>query len=332
MSNARPEGSGQRTRRRLRSHWAGAPLLAAVAAVAAAKAGAARAEGFLAPAGPVAMAQNVHFWQVTWISMIVVLPVLVGVPLLAWHYRYGNARARYMPNWDFSHALEWVMWLVPAAIVVVLGVLLWQGAHSLDPYRPIASDKAPLKVQVVGLDWKWLFIYPDYHIATVGEMAFPQDRPVQMELTTDTVMQSFLVPALAGQIYAMPGMVTKLNLAADRVGHFDGMNTQYSGDGFDDQHFTAVAMSKDDFDAWLKEVQAKGVALNPMAYARLATSSTPAEVRATFGNPAMPPSVTYFNDVPTDLFGGIVMRYHNGHPMTPADQPGTAAYNTKYSG
>ena len=305
-------------------------VLASAPAFVLAAANAGKADGILTPSGPVANAMTTHFWQVTWISMIVVLPVLIGVPLIAWWYRYGNNKARYTPHWDFDHALEWAMWIVPAIIVFVLSILLWQGTHTLDPYKPLASKKAPLQVEVVGLDWKWLFIYPEYHIATVGMMAFPQDRPVQMKLTTDTVMQSFLISALGGQIYAMPGMVTQLNLAADKVGHFDGNNTQYTGDGFHDQHFTAVSMSKSDFDNWLKSVQKDGVALNQMAYNHLAASSTPDQVRALFGNRAMPPHVTYFNDVPSGLFNTVVMRYHSGKPIPSADQPGSAAYNAKY--
>lgn len=284
---------------------------------------------FMSPDGPVAALQREHFWQVTLISMIVVLPVLIGVPLIAWRYRYGNARARYTPNWDFSHALELAMWLVPAAVVVVLGALLWIDTAKLDPYKPLASSKAPMQVQVVGLDWKWLFIYPEYHIATVGEMAFPQDRPVELSLTTDTVMQSFLISALGGQIYAMPGMVTKLNLAADHPGTFEGMNTQYNGEGFDKQHFNAVAMTPDNFLAWVKDVQAKGVALNAQAYQTLAKSSTPQQVRATFGNSAMPADATYFSEVPTDLFAEIVNRYMSGKAVSPAEQPGAADYNAR---
>ncbi|WP_241560093.1 cytochrome ubiquinol oxidase subunit II [Solirhodobacter olei] len=287
---------------------------------------------FMAPEGPIAAMQRYHFWQVTAISMIVVLPVLIGVPILIWRYRYGNTKARYTPHWDFSHSLEWLMWLVPAAIVLVLGAILWIDTHELDPYKPLASTKPPLQVEVVGLDWKWLFIYPEYHIATVGEMAIPKDRPVSLKLTTDTVMQSFMISALAGQIYAMPGMVTKMHLIADRVGHYDGDNTQYSGEGFHGQHFTAVSMGKGDFDAWVKKAQTFGTALNPMAYNRLAVSSTPAQVRATFGNTAMPPHVTFFNDVPSGFFKKIVMRYHHGKPVPADQQPGTAAYNAKYSG
>jgi cytochrome o ubiquinol oxidase subunit II len=153
-------------------------------------------QSFLTPDGPVALLQYHYLWLITLVTLIVVAPVIVGVPLLAWRYRYGNTKARYAPHWDFSPALEYPMWLVPVAIVVVLSIFAWSYTHRLDPYRAIASSKPPLRVQVVGLDWKWLFIYPDYHIATVGEMAFPEDRPVSMTLTTDTVMQSFMIPAL----------------------------------------------------------------------------------------------------------------------------------------
>ena len=288
-----------------------------------------KSQSFLTPDGPVSALEHYHLWLITLITLIVVAPVVVGVPLLAWRYRYGNTRARYAPNWDFSTALEWPMWLVPLAIVAVLSVYLWIYTHELDPYRPIAARKPPLRVQVVGLDWKWLFIYPDYHIATVGEMAFPQDRPVSMELTTDTVMQSFMIPALGGQIYAMPGMVTRLNLEADRTGEFEGMNTQYNGDGFHAQHFQAVAIAPQDFDSWVKTVQHIGAALNPTSYGILARSSTPAEVHNQFGDMAMPKDITFFNDVASRLFAGIVMRYHGDRAVSPAEEPGTIAYNAK---
>jgi cytochrome o ubiquinol oxidase subunit 2 len=285
--------------------------------------------GFLTPGGPIASFQLHHLWQVTLIVLIVVVPVLVGVPLLAWRYRYGNTKAQYAPHWDFSTALEYPMWLIPAAIVVVLSVFVWIDAHKLDPYRPIASSKPPLDVQVVGLDWKWLFIYPAYHIATVGELAFPQDRPVSMRLTTDTVMQSFMIPELGGQIYAMPGMVTQLNLKADKDGSFEGMNTQYNGDGFHAQHFQAVAMKSQDFDHWVEAVQAKGVALNQAGYSLLGKSSTPAEVRSQLGTAAMPKDVTFFNDVAPDLFQTIVKRYHDGKELPSDEQPGSAAYDAQ---
>jgi cytochrome o ubiquinol oxidase subunit II len=287
-----------------------------------------KSQSFLTPGGPASALEYHHLWLITLVTLIVVAPVIVGVPLLAWRYRYGNTRARYAPHWDFSYALEWPMWFVPVAIVVVLSVYLWNYTHTLDPYRSLATDKPAVRVQVVGLDWKWLFIYPDYGIATVGKMAFPQDRPVSMKLTTDTVMQSFMIPALGGQIYAMPGMVTQLNLKADRTGDFEGMNTQYNGNGFHAQHFQAVAMTPQDFDGWVKSVQQNSVALNQSNYRRLAESSTPAEVHNQFGNAAMSKDVTLFN-VASTLFAGIVSRYHTGKVLSPTDQPGTAAYNAK---
>jgi cytochrome o ubiquinol oxidase subunit 2 len=284
-------------------------------------------QSFLTPDGPVAILQYHYLWLITLITLIVVAPVVIGVPLLAWRYRYGNTKARYAPHWDFSAALEWPMWLVPVAIVIVLSVFVWNYTHQLDPYRAIASDKPPLRVQVVGLDWKWLFIYPDYHIATVGEMAFPQDRPVSMTLTTDTVMQSFMIPALGGQIYAMPGMVTQLNLAAGHTGDFEGMNTQYNGDGFHAQHFQAVAMTTQDFSRWVKDAQQNGAALDAANYKILGESSTPEQVRAHFGNLSMPKDVTFFNNAAPDFFMDIVMRYHGRKSVPPAQQPGSTVYD-----
>lgn len=282
---------------------------------------------FLAPAGPVAAQQYHHLIQVVVLSLIVVLPVIVGVPWLAWHYRQGNRKAGYKPHWEFSHALEWVMWLVPTIIVLVLSVLLWKNIQALDPYKKISGDKAPVQVEVVGLDWKWLFIYPRYHIASVGELVFPNGQPLSMKLTTDTVMQSFLIPSLGSQIYAMAGMVTQLNLVSRHKGRFEGMNTQYNGDGFDKQHFTAHAVSRAAFKQWVARVQKDGVALNQQAYRRLALSSTPAQVHQTFANRAMPARVTWFNNVAPDFFRGIVMRYLKGKAVKPVDQPGAVAYN-----
>lgn len=291
-----------------------------------------REQSFLTPDGPVSALQLHHFLLIALVTLIVVAPVIVGVPLLAWRYRYGNTKARYAPNWDFSTALEYPMWVIPAAIVVVLGVYLWIDTHQLDPYRAIAATRPPVRVQVVGLDWKWLFIYPDYHIATVGELAFPQDRPLSIRLTTDTVMQSFMIPALGGQIYAMPGMTTQLNLKADKPGRFDGMNTQYNGDGFHAQHFQAVAMPTAKFDAWVKTVQQHGVALNADSYRILGERSTPDQVRRQLGDAAMPSGVTFFNDTMPGLFGQIVKHYHTGTAIPPAQQPGGTTYDAKMAG
>jgi cytochrome o ubiquinol oxidase subunit II len=291
-----------------------------------------RRQSFLTPDGPVAILQYHYLWLITLITLIVVAPVIIGVPVLAWRYRYSNTNARYAPHWDFSATLEWLMWAVPAAIVIVLSVFVWNYTHQLDPYRAIASDKPPLRVQVVGLDWKWLFIYPDYHIATVGELAFPQDRPVSMTLTTDTVMQSFMIPALGGQIYAMPGMVTKLNLAANHTGDFEGMNSQYNGDGFHAQHFQAVAMTPQDFSRWVKDAQQNGAALDAANYKILSERSTPEQVRARLGNLSMPKRVTFFNNAAPDVFMNIVMRYHGRTAVPPARQPGSTVHDATVAG
>ena len=162
---------------------------------------------FLDPQGPMASAQLAHLLKMSAITLVVVLPVLVLVPLLAWRYRYKNKRARYAPEWEYSGPLELAMWGVPAVIVVLLGTQLWRNTIALDPYAPLGLSR-PVVVQVVGLDWKWLFIYPELGIASVGELAVPAGTPLALRLTSDTVMQSFIVSALGSQIYAMPGMTT----------------------------------------------------------------------------------------------------------------------------
>ncbi len=276
---------------------------------------------FLDPQGPVAAAQRWHLFEVVAMVMIVVLPVLVLTPLIAWRYRRKNEAARYTPKWSFSRPLEFVIWGVPITIVAILAVLLWRDTHVLDPYSPLQADKPPLRVQVVGLDWKWLFIYPDEGIASVGELAFPADRSLALELTTNSVMQSFFIPALGSQIYAMAGMVTKLHLAADGPGRFLGENTLFSGTGFHKQKFTAVAMAPGDFDGWVETVRSDGVALDETAYRVLARQSTPEAAREVLGTPAMPENVLFFTDIPPNLFAAIVGKYRDGAPDEAASTP-----------
>lgn len=267
---------------------------------------------FLDPAGPVAAAQRDHFLQIIALVMIVVLPVLVLTPLIAWRYRRSNDASRYTPNWTFSRPLEFVIWGVPIAIVTVLAVLLWRNTQALDPYLPLPMDNPPLRVQVVGLDWKWLFIYPDEGIATVGELAFPADRPLALELTTDTVMQSFFIPAIGSQIYAMAGMVTRLHLAARGPGFFKGENSQFNGTGFHKQKFTAVAMPQGDFAQWIDTVRSNGIALDEATYRVLARKSTPDTAYKVLGTSAMPQNLLYFTNVTPGLFATIVDKYHDG--------------------
>ncbi|MCA8867567.1 MAG: cytochrome ubiquinol oxidase subunit II [Rhodobacteraceae bacterium] len=281
---------------------------------------------FLDPGGPIAAAQRAHLLEVVAWTMIAILPVFILVPLMLWRYRYRNRSAKYTPDWDRSPLLEIVMWGVPFAIVAVLTTLLWKSTHALDPYKPIDGSGQPVNVQVIGLDWKWLFIYPDLGIATVNQFAFPEDSSIGLDITTDTVMQSFIVPALAGQIYAMPGMRTKLHLLADQPGRFLGENVQWSGLRFSEQKFDALAMTRADFDAWVAEVRSNGVALDARTYAELGTPSVGAEIHDKLGTTEMPAGVVWFNQVEPNLFTKVIGRYTDGRPVPPQNQPGAVGY------
>ncbi len=281
---------------------------------------------FMDPQGPIASVQKVHLIRATALIMIAVIPVLVLVPLIVLRYRRRKGgNAAYRPDWDFSVGLEMLMWGVPIAIVALLSYYLWKATHRLDPYSAPFGDDPALRVQVVGLDWKWLFIYPDLGIATVGELGIPVKRQVAMTLTTDTVMQSFMIPALAGQIYAMPGMTTQLHLSADVPGRMQGENTQYNGRGFTKQKFATLAMEDGGFDAWVDQVKSVGIPLDEVTYGTLAMRSDRDEVQAALGTPDMPDAALYFT-VQDDLFRSIIARYHSGKPLLRADQPGTTEF------
>ena len=181
--------------------------------------------GVLAAAGPVAEHERHLFLMVCFVMLFVIGPVLLLTPIFAWHYRLANTKSAYRPQWSFSWSLEGLIWIPPAMIVVVLAVFLWRDTHALDPYKPLRADLPATEVQAVALDWKWLFIYPGQQVATVNELVFPADRPVHLTLTSGTVMQSLLFPQLAGQIYAMAGMTTQLNMAVNTPGTYKGENT-----------------------------------------------------------------------------------------------------------
>ena len=200
----------------------------------------------LDPKGPIALAERDLLFTAVVLMLIVVIPVFVMTFLFAWRYRASNTKARYTPDWTYYVAVDSEVWLVPAAIVIALGTLLWRNTHKLDPYRPIDPSVQPLQVEVVAQDWKWLFIYPAQGIAVVNQLVFPSGTPLSLRITSDTVMNSFYIPALGGQIYAMAGMQTRLHLLADAPGRFTGRNIQYSGSGFSDQHFEAMATSPPD--------------------------------------------------------------------------------------
>jgi len=254
----------------------------------------------LDPKGPIALAQRDLLFTAFFLMLIVVIPVFVMTFLFAWRYRSSNTKARYTPDWTYSITVDAVVWLVPAAIVIALGTLLWRNTHALDPYRPIDPSVQPLQVEVVAQDWKWLFIYPEQGIAVVNQLAFPSAKPLSLRITSDTVMNSFYIPALGGQIYAMAGMQTRLHLLADAPGRFLGRNVQYSGAGFPDQHFEAIAMSPDDFNAWVAKVKQSPDKLDAANYRALAVRSK--------GHP-----VTYYSAVAPGLFDSIIAKYSGGH-------------------
>jgi cytochrome o ubiquinol oxidase subunit 2 len=228
--------------------------------------------------------------------LIVVIPVFVMAAIFTWFYRPASKHDVYKPDWGYSVWMDSLVWLVPAAIVIVIGTMVWEYTHKLDPYRPIAHDQEPLEVQVVAQDWKWLFLYPEQQIAVVNELAFPSDRQLALRITSDTVMNSLLIPALGGQIYAMAGMETRLHLLADAPGTFRGRNMQYSGAGFANQYFDAHGMSNDDFEAWVAKARQSENRLDAAAYEELARPSQ------------LHPVTTYAAFEP-NLFATIIAKY-----------------------
>lgn len=250
----------------------------------------------LDPKGPIALAERDLLFTAFGFMLIVILPTFVLTFLFVWRYRAGNKNARYDPDWSYSGRIDAVIWLVPALIIIALGTLVWTNTHKLDPYKQLASPVPPLEVEVVAQDWKWLFIYPKQKVAVVNQLAFPSGRPLSLKITSDTVMNSFFIPALGGQIYAMAGMQTRLNLLADEPGRFVGRNTQYSGDGFSDQQFEALAMTPADFDAWLAKVRQSPETLDEAAYRALA-------------KPSIKHPTAYYSEVAPNLFGSIIAGY-----------------------
>src|SRR5689334_14713661 len=214
----------------------------------------------LAPAGDVAAQQRDLLVVSTLLMLVIIIPVMALTVFFAWRYRQSNAAATYAPDWDHSTKLELVIWAAPLLIIICLGALTWLGTHLLDPYRridriepgqPVTEAHKPLRVEVVALDWKWLFIYPDYGIASVNELAAPVNQPIDFRITSSTVMNSFYIPALAGQIYAMPAMETKLHAVINRPGTYTGFSANYSGAGFSGMRFAFHGLSDQAFTDWV---------------------------------------------------------------------------------
>ena len=248
----------------------------------------------LDPKGPIGAQERSIIITATVLMLIVVVPVIALILIFAWRYRSSNEKAEYRPNWSHSNTIEAVVWLIPCIIVAALGVITWRTSHALDPYRPLDSKVKPIRIDAVALDWKWLFIYPDQKVATVNEVAFPTNVPVEFHITSATVMNAFFIPQLGSQIYAMAGMQTQLHLLASAPGTYQGLSSNYSGDGFSGMTFKAIAVpSRQGFDAWVAKVKAAPRTLGAAAYEQLAKASE--------NNP-----VAYYSRVQPDLFADIV--------------------------
>jgi cytochrome o ubiquinol oxidase subunit 2 len=267
----------------------------------------------LDPSGAVAARQSALLIESTGLMLLIIVPVIALTLFFAWRYRESNTAATYEPDWDHSTQLELVIWGAPLLIIICLGAMTWMGTHLLDPFRPIGNTAAQqtniepnahaavaqpeanahLEVDVVALDWKWLFIYPQYGIATVNQLAAPVDRTIDFHITSSSVMNSFSIPALAGQIYAMPGMETALYAVMNKTGTYDGFSANYSGAGFSGMHFPFVSLASDDFDKWVANAKANGGSLNRSDYLKLEQPSENEPARS-------------YASVESDLFNAIV--------------------------
>ena len=228
----------------------------------------------LEPSGMIGRKQFRLFLIATLLMLIVIVPVLVLTPYIYWKYRERNKSAKYAPDWDNSHLVEAIWWGIPLVIIIILSVITWKSCHELDPFKPIVTDKKPLRIQVVALQWKWLFIYPEQNIATVNFIQIPVDTPIAFEITADAPMNSFWIPKLGGQMYAMAGMKTQLHLIANEPGSFFGCSANISGEGFAGMTFTVQADSDSSFDGWVQKVQTSSTNLDLETYNDLAKPSS----------------------------------------------------------
>jgi cytochrome o ubiquinol oxidase subunit 2 len=258
----------------------------------------------LNPSGDVAAQQGKLIITSTLLMLLIIVPVIALTVLFAWRYHHNNKAAEYDPEWDHSTRLEVVIWGAPILIIIGLGLLTWFSTHRLDPYRPVEridaqrplpADAKPLEVQVVSMDWKWLFIYPEQGIASVNKLVTPIDVPIRFKLTSSTVMNSFYIPALAGQIYTMPGMETKLHAVLNKTGIYDGFSANYSGDGFSQMRFKYHGVTADEFDNWVKTAKSDQKLLDRAVYLELDKPSQQVPARD-------------YGKVAPDLFDAVVNR------------------------
>ena len=258
----------------------------------------------LNPSGDIASQQARLLVVSTLLMLIIIVPVILLTVLFAWRYRKNNTSATYSPEWDHSTMLELIIWGGPLLIIIALGLITWISTHTLDPYRPLSridathpvtADTKTLTVEVVALDWKWLFIYPELGIASVNELAAPVDMPIRFKITASSVMNSFYIPALAGQIYAMPGMETSMHAVINQAGDYDGFSANYSGAGFSDMRFKFHGMTPENFERWVQRTKNSPLMLHRADYSQLT-------------EPTQRDPVKLFGHVEDNLFHAIVNR------------------------
>ena len=259
----------------------------------------------LDPGGPVGRGEKIILIDSLAIMLAIVAPVIVATLIVAWWYRASNPSARYLPRWSFHGGIELVVWGIPFMVIILLGGVTWIGAHQFDPARPLAAKTPPLQIQVVAMDWKWLFIYPQQQIASVNRVVVPAGVPLHFSLTSASVMNAFFVPQLGSMIYTMNGMTTELNLLADAPGIFHGLSAQFSGEGFSDMRFDLHSVSPEQFSAWVNRVRGNGLELNAATYMELTEQGVPV-------------SSSSFGEVDPQLFHRIVTL-----SLPPGRGPGT---------
>jgi cytochrome o ubiquinol oxidase subunit 2 len=271
--------------------------------------------GVLDPVGSIGAQEKQILLNSTAIMFAIVIPVILATIAFAWWFRSGNRKAKYLPGWDYSGRIELVVWSIPLMTVILLGGIAWIGSHDLDPAKPLPSAARPLNVEVVSLDWKWLFIYPDQGVATVNQLVVPTGVPVNFRLTSATVWNAFFIPRFGTMIYTMPGMATRLNLQANEDGIYEGQSSQFSGDGFSGMRFKVRAIPADQFNAWVGSARGAGRTLDGPAYSELAKQSSDV------------PPITYSGVAP-GLFDAV-MGMRPSPPEPPRERHPSAEVSTR---
>lgn len=272
--------------------------------------------GVLNPKGVIAIAEKNLLLTALSLMAIIIIPVFVMLFSFAWRYRASNTKAKYTPNWNSNKPLEIIWWTAPTIIILLLSGITWKSTHELDPYKPLQSTVPPITIQVVALDWKWLFIYPEENIATVNFIQFPKDTPVNFIITADAPMNAFWIPQLGGQVYAMSGMTSKLHISSHEVGSYKGLSSNFSGDGFSGMTFEARVTSQEDYRQWVNTVQGSPYSLTQERYTELA--------KKTMNHP-----VEYYTSTDKNVYTSIIMKYmapmkkmdHTTHDQQKSIQP-----------